>query len=314
MFFDTQLSTIVHKLFNEIIKGAKMKSSEILKMIIFFLLLVYSFSLPQNVIKQNNVRKNSTIVEADGFAYLSEDKSLRQMREEALINAKREALEKGQTFINSYSKVENFQLIFDFVESKSQGKIRILESKDYGITTNNRYHYWIKAEIEYKINPAPLSKEVLTNPNAPLYVQLWTEKQNYKTGDKINLFLKGNKDFYARIVYVDVLGNILQLIPNQHRSDNFFKGGIVNKVPEDVDGFVLQVGPPYGKEKIILYASGSQQGEIKLNNYGESLFKVDSNIDSLNIKTRAVIIKAKSDSDNNGIEFYETESEITTTN
>ena len=60
-----------------------------------------------NIATKNDTTKRSTIVEVDGYAYISEDKTPRQMREEALANAKREALERAQTYIKSVTKVDS---------------------------------------------------------------------------------------------------------------------------------------------------------------------------------------------------------------
>jgi len=99
--------------------------------------------------------KFSKIVEADGYAFLSETKTIGELRQEALTLAKREALEKGQTFIRSLTKVENYQMQYDLIETSSEGNLKIIETKDFGITQDNRYHYWIKAEIEYRIAASP---------------------------------------------------------------------------------------------------------------------------------------------------------------
>jgi hypothetical protein len=49
----------------------------------------------------------------DGYAYLSEDMTLAQMRAAAFATAKRQALEAAMAYIKSISKVENFQLKYN---------------------------------------------------------------------------------------------------------------------------------------------------------------------------------------------------------
>lgn len=256
---------------------------------ILFLFLIFSpitlFAQPN---QKNISTKQSTIVEADGYSYLSEDKTIKQIRQESLSNAKRDALEKGQTYLKSYTKVENFQLTYDLVQSESEGYVKIIESKDNGITSDNRYHYWIKAEIEYVIKVSKSEKTknntFLMNPSAPLAVMVWTEKSIYNKGEKIRIFLQGNKDFYARLIYVDVKENILQLIPNQYRINNYFKGGKVFSIPKSSDNFELEVSPPFGKEKIIVYASSSPQGNVETTPLGKSLFNIKSDLETIGKK------------------------------
>ena len=49
--------------------------------------------------------KRSMIQEVDGYAYLSEDKTLAQTRSAAMANAKRQAVEQAKTYISSKTKV-----------------------------------------------------------------------------------------------------------------------------------------------------------------------------------------------------------------
>jgi hypothetical protein len=53
------------------------------------------------------------------------------------------------------------------------------------------------------------------------------------------------------------------------RSLDFFKGGRTYSVPEDSDGFSLDVAPPYGAERIMLYASESPLPAVKTRSLGE---------------------------------------------
>lgn len=261
--------------------------------------------------------KRSTIVEADGYAYLSEDKMIKDIRQEALTNAKRNALESAQTYIQSLSKVENFQLAYDLIITGTEGFVNILESKDHGITTDNRYRYWIKAEVEYALkapeNKSDLAADLAKDENAPLTVYVWTEKPDYTSGEKIRIFLQGNKDFYARVVYRDAQGNLLQLLPNPYRQDNFFRGGKVITIPDEQDHFDLAVGPPFGIENIIVYASSAQMGEANVTKVSDALYGVQGDLTDYGKKSRGVkIIRREEDATTQGAEFYEARCEVRT--
>jgi curli biogenesis system outer membrane secretion channel CsgG len=106
-------------------------------------------------------------------------------------------------------------------------------------------------------------------PGLPLSVELATDKAVYRQGEKIRITLKGNKDFYGKIVYLTADGQTVQLLPNGLRSLDFFKGGRTYVVPEDSDGFSLDVAPPYGAERIMLYASESPLPAVKTRSLGE---------------------------------------------
>ncbi|MBN1350413.1 DUF4384 domain-containing protein [candidate division KSB1 bacterium] len=264
--------------------------------------------------------KRSIIVEADGYVYLSEDKTMRQLRNEARMEAKRLALEQGEMYIKNVTKVENYTLVSDVIESKGEGLIKILDSKDYGIQPDNRWRYWIKAEIRYiikekqepiKIKPSEESHPTVENrkqdSTGPLTVKIWAAKDVYEEGEKMTFFMRGNIDFYARIIYVDATGQRLQLVPNRYENNNFFKGGQTIEFPRKSDKYELTVAPPFGKESVIVYASTSPQGDIDLKQTESSYYTVEDDLNKLGYKTRGVKIGKRK-----GAEFFETSCAIKT--
>lgn len=246
----------------------------------------------------------SAIVESDGYAYLAENKTILQLRNEARAAAKREALEKGESYIKSMTTVENFQVSYDLIESDSEGFVKIIESKDYGITADNRYHYWIKAEIKYvlKISAKEKSLGIMSDDSAPLTVTLKTEKSEYILGDEIRISIKGNKDFYAYIVYEDAAGNLIQILPNQYRKDNLFKGNREYLIPDKNDNFSLRIQPPFGTENIWLFASPNALGKVDIIPLGKSFFSIRNNLREYAAKTRGIEVAEK---DNSVADFFE---------
>lgn len=290
---------------NEITKELLM-AKYFLSIIIILLCVNFEIGLAQNSLDDGGY---SAIVEADGYAYLAENKTIQELREEAKSIAKREALEKGQVYIKSLTKVENFQLSYDLIESNSEGFVKILESKDFGITSDNRYHYWIKAEIKYvlKISVKEKSIGIISKESAPLTVSLMTEKSEYRSGEEIRIFIEGNKDFYAKIVYIDAAGNRIQIFPNHYRKDVLFKSNREYVIPDQNDNFILKVEPPFGNEKILLYASTNALGEADVKPIGESFYSISDNLDEFSEKTRGVKILSLEEGGNKiGAEFYET--------
>ncbi|MBN2356047.1 DUF4384 domain-containing protein [candidate division KSB1 bacterium] len=265
----------------------------ILSVLFLLFVVVTSWSQTTKVAVQpadSTPEKYSTIVEADGYAFISEDEPLKKIREKALANAKREALERGQTYIKSITQVENYMLTYDLIESGSEGYVTILDGKDHGIQPDNRYRYWIRAEIEYKIGQPEMPEKATAK--GPLTVEVTTAKTSYAGGEEMQVQVKGNKDFYGRIVYVDVSGNIIQLLPNQHRKDHFFKGGVTYRIPdkEKGDRFSLTVQPPYGEEKIIVYASNVDQGEVDMDETDDGLYAYRGSLGNLGHKTRSIAV------------------------
>jgi len=216
----------------------------------------------------------SSIHEVDAYAYLSEDKTIGQVRSEAFALAKRQALEAARTHIQSLTKVENMILEYDLVQSASEGNVKILEQKDLGIEENSRYHVWIRAEVEYVLRPKVGQKmqtaEALGT-GGPLTVRVWTDKTHYVKGEQISIHVQGNRDWYGVVADRSADGTIVQLLPNAHRTDNFFKAGKIYTIPGEDDVFCLDVFPPFGKDEIIVYAGDQPLGNAALEKIGAGL-------------------------------------------
>ena len=232
----------------------------------------------------------SNIVEVDGYAQLSEEKSIRDIRYEAFANARRQALETAETRIKSQTRVENYQLQYDLIESGAEGVVKVLEQKDFGIENNSRYHVWIRAEVTYVLRPAAEStkQKVLMSPDAPLTVKIWTQKKNYRHGEYITIYMEGNRDFYARIVNTSSDGKVIQLLPNGYRQTHHFRGGERYQIPGPEDRFELKVTPPYGQERIVVYASETPMGEIAMAPLGSGLYEYQGSNDDLAFRVRSI--------------------------
>jgi hypothetical protein len=263
--------------------------------------------------------KYSCIQEVDGFAYLSEENSLSETRALAFANAKRQAVEMARTYISSQTKVSDFVLEFDRVTAESSGAVTILEQKDIGVEDNSRYHVWIRAEVEYELAGKPqaanaastaVSSQVLTA-SGPLAVKVWTSKKRYREGEKIQIFLQGNRPFFARILDVTAGGEIVQLLPNDYRTINYFEAGKVYRIPDEGDRFDLTVSPPFGEDRIVVYASELPLGAVPMEAAGGGLRKYSGGIESLAAKTRGIKVMGSEDASrqsadpSGGAQFFE---------
>ena len=275
-----------------------MKAREIFKMplplVVITLVFLSPFSLraaSERAIQVTPDQENrSNIVEVDGYAQLSEEKNIRAVRQEAFANARRQALENAETHIKSQTRVENYQLQYDLIESGAEGVVKVLEQKDLGIENNSRYHVWIKAEVTYILRPPtePSQQKVLMSPEAPLTVKVWTDKKTYSDGEYITIHMEGNRDFYARIINIGSNGKVIQLLPNGYRQTNHFRGGQRYQIPGAGDRFSLKVTLPYGQERIVVYASETPMGDIPMKSLGAGLQEYQGSNDDLAFRVRSI--------------------------
>lgn len=74
-------------------------------------------------------------------------------------------------------------------------------------------------------------------------------------GDDLQLLLSLNQSAYVLLLYQDANQQVWQLYPNQIRSSAKLGAGEFQNFPSAADNIKLTVGPPYGKERAVLFAS-----------------------------------------------------------
>ena len=237
----------------------------------------------------------STIKIAEGSACMGDDKSRKQTETAAIGDAKRNAIESVQTYITSATEVKDFELQKDIVSAYANATVTVIEEmekkwyKDQAM--GDCYKVKIKTEVLPDEKTMTKAKDTaLNDPTLPLNVKVWSDKESYRAGEKIKIYLKGNKPFFAIVIYRNAANNNLQLLPNPYRNDNYFQGGVIYEIPSGTDKFELEVNPPFGKESIMLYASGSELGDLNLKQEG-SVYVVKTKSQDIGIKTRGIKIK-----------------------
>lgn len=241
----------------------------------------------------------SAIVVAEGYSCMGVDKSRRDTEKEAKADARRNAVENARTLIKSQTQVKDFQIEKDIVEAYAQANVTILEELKEGAgwhrdaTSGDCYRYRIKAEVvpdEQAMERIAEKSGIADDPAAPLHVRIWTDKKEYRKGDDIRIYLKGNRPFYARVLYKDAAGGITQILPNPYRQENYFQGGVVFELPEgSKDRYRLEVAPPFGGEEVIVHASTAPLGVLDIEATG-AVYGVKTQSRDMGIKSRGVQI------------------------
>lgn len=241
----------------------------------------------------------STITNAGGYACMGDDKSKKQTESEALANARRNAAENASTYITSETKVKNLELEKDLINAYAKAEVRVIEVLDKAWyrdpASGDCFKLQIKAEVipdEKSLKQTAADNSAVDDPAAPLRVKVWADKKEYRSSEKIKIFLKGNRPFFARILYRDVKGSLLQLLPNPHRKDNYFQGGVTYELPAGTDAYDLTVTPPFGKESIIVYASTEPQGDVNVESAG-AVYQVLAKPEAAGMQTRGIKFTAK---------------------
>jgi|GEM_PF-191345 esterase/lipase superfamily enzyme len=243
----------------------------------------------------------STIVDVEGNACMGDDKSRKQTEQAAMADAKRNAAERAMTYLKSETQVKDFAIEKDLVNAYAQATVEVIKELEKtwfkDANSGDCYRIRIQAEIvpdENAMKKAAHAKDFTDDPAAPLKVKLWADKQEYKQGEKVKIYIRGNKPFHARILYKNAAGNQLQLLPNPYSRENYFNGGVTYEIPSENDLFDLEVSPPFGQEDILIYAATSALGDINLAAQG-GVYRVESKSADVRQLTRGLKIQDKFD-------------------
>ena len=237
----------------------------------------------------------STIKIAEGSACMGDDKSRKQTETSAMADAKRNAIESVKTYVSSATEVKDFELQKDLVSAYANATVAVIETLEKSWYKNQALGDCYKVKIKTEVIPdekvmKKANDAVLDDPSLPLNVKVWTDKEAYRQDEKIKIYLKGNKPFFAKVIYRDAAKNNLQLLPNPYRKDNYFQGGVIYEIPSGTDKFELEVNPPFGEESIIIFASVTELGDLNLKQEG-SVYSVKTKSQDIGIKTRSIKIK-----------------------
>ena len=279
----------------------------------------FSFLFLALLIVSDVYAAQSTVVDADGNACMGDDRTRKQTEQAALSDAKKRAVEFVTTYLKSETDVKNFVVEKDLVSAFASATIKIIQELDKSWYKDPASGDCFKIKVKVEVIPDEKSMSALAkstaapdDPAAPLGVKVWTDKQVYKSGEKVRVYLKGNKPFYARVVYKDAGGGMVQLLPNPFRSTSYFNGGTIYEIPAGEDKFELEVNPPFGEENIIVYASTSPLGEIGLKAEG-GVFQVQTKTEDVGIKTRGIKLTQKGEGPSSGVsEFSEIAATVST--
>ncbi len=91
-------------------------------------------------------------------------------------------------------------------------------------------------------------------------VEIWSDRgdgSRYCAGESIEIYFRTNVDAWVAIYDVDTRGRVSKLFPTRHASNNFVRGGVVNRLPSRY-GFHFEVEGPSGWETLRAVASNNR--------------------------------------------------------
>jgi hypothetical protein len=264
--------------------------------------------------------QSSVVLETDGYACMGDDKSRKQTEQVAYQDGKRKATESAATYIQSETHVKDSALEKDLLSAYANAQVKVIQEmlkewyKEAGM--GDCYRVKLKVEVipdeKTMIGAAARNRDTLENdPSAPLSVKIWTDHPAYVEKECARIYLKGNKPFYGRVVYQQVDGTLIQLLPNPYRTNNNFNGGVIYELPSAEDRFSMETCAPFGTEKVTLYASTATGGDPQLES-ADYVFLIKTKAEDLAVSTRGIKLLNVKGKSSGPAEFAEASAEVRT--
>jgi hypothetical protein len=168
-----------------------------------------------------------------------------------------------------FSKVKETapQLDFELVKTP-KGFLTVLRKEEVpNHSTEKGSFLWMETESRFSVKCRKNGErpETSTFDKAGLFdARIWTDKKEYEEGQKIVLYVQGNKEFYGKVVKIDTTGHIHQILPNNYRLISSFEKGKRYVIPDEADRYEILVEPPFGTIRFVVYAAPLPMHQVNL--------------------------------------------------
>jgi hypothetical protein len=205
-----------------------------------------------------------------------------------LNRGRQTVLEKAR---NRLQELRKFGIDFDLVRSPA-GFVQILQQEETIPGKGERPHIWIEAETGFLLK----ERKTGNRPDAALLdradlldVRIWTDRKEYEEGEAVTLYLQGNRDFYGKVIQIDMKGEVLQLLPNNYRQLSSFEKEKRYRIPDEGDRYQLTVRPPPGTMRFIVYATRLPMSQVNLQSTTGGIFKYRASAKAFGRSVRHII-------------------------
>lgn len=226
-----------------------------------------------------------------------------QAVDEAMALARKNAVENHRVFIDSTSRVKDFQLERDLVEAVSVGtlsQVKILTQKEDNRTVCLTISGMINPGqtehlIEQRVRAKDIVKEAQSEDVSPrsafaLKLSVNSPDGRYKEGDELIISLQSESDGYLKLDYFQADGKVVHLVPNLFRGQakiekgkKYTFGGVMSAEQFTIEG-------PFGDELIKAFVSPQPIPEIFESN--QLMEDSVTHLQTMKMKLRGVRVQA----------------------
>jgi hypothetical protein len=107
------------------------------------------------------------------------------------------------------------------------------------------------------------------------------DHQKFNQGDTIAFLVSLDKDAHILMIYQDAENNLIQIIPNRYRQQEQYRAGLFIAVPDSKEPFEFKVQPPFGEEKLWVFASNYKFPDLDGHELSNGLRKLNGNLKNI---------------------------------
>jgi len=119
-------------------------------------------------------------------------------------------------------------------------------------------------------------------------VKVWTDRSNYRIGDRITFCVRARRDCYLNLVNVGADGEVRLIFPNRYTPDNYLPAGRAVRVPAPGAAFAFEVEGPAGRERVYALVS-DRPLDIFAADFKREAFHVMNRSNTRGIKVKAAV-------------------------
>lgn len=192
-----------------------------------------------------------------------DDQTPAQARRGAMAKAQEEAVRSHGVFVKSSTRIKNFQLEDDILQTTSAGMLQEIvvekeERKPQEICITLRAKLSpvsVEEMIQQRLGAKEIAREVQVTlvPLHPKFgLKVWINKVDgrFTEGDHLIVYVQSERDTYLKLDYFQADGTVVHLVPNMFRGQAFIQAGKTYAFGDDrsPEQFVIQ--GPFGAEVI----------------------------------------------------------------
>ncbi len=248
-------------------KGARMVFRSVSSIVVADVLLFLALSthaLAKSAGEPAGSHPLETVSGVGCYAY-GDNETPAQAKQAAQTIAQEKAVRSHRVYVQSATKVKNFQLEDNVIQTASAGMLEQIkvekEEKKAGqeicVTISAKLSpVSIEEMIRQRINAKDIAQEAAKSKVLPFSsgfgVRVWTNKTDgrFTEGEQLIIYVTPERDGYLRLDYFQADGKVVHLVPNLFSGQVMVKAGQTYVFGDDASQQHFVIQEPYGNETV----------------------------------------------------------------